>query len=219
MAMTTGQRTVAAFVLGGALAAAVIGGWLRLSSTLDRTAGQQVHLLDPAKIELIRTPGGHLQVSEMAKAEEFGWQTSWECPLLDCSRLPRTVSRVRVQARYVYRIPLAAEWRLEPRGDHYRLTVPPLQLQAPVGFDTSTMEIVTTERSVLSPAAPANREKALRHLGPELARRGASPAYLAAQQKNAEQTVREFAQKWMREQGGGPLARPIRVEWDGPSPM
>ncbi|MDH6593387.1 hypothetical protein M2165_003276 [Variovorax sp. TBS-050B] len=213
------RKNLLFFVLGGAMAAAVIGGWFRLNATLGGTAGQQVQLLDPARIELIRTPGGHLQVSEMAKVEEFGWQTSWDCPLVDCSRLPKTVSRVRVQARYVYRIPLAAEWRLRPEGDHYVLTLPPLQLQAPVGFDTANMEIVTTEQSVLSPAAPANREKALRHLGPELARRGASPAYLAAQRQNAEQTVREFAQQWMREQNGRPIARPIRVEWRGPDPM
>lgn len=214
------RRNLLFFVLGGAAAAAVIGGWLRLDASLGGTAGRPVQLLDPARIELIRTPGGHLQVGEMAKAEEFGWQTSWDCPLVDCGQLlPKTVSRVRVMARYVYRIPLAAEWRLEPEGDHYRLTVPPPELQSPVGFDTASMEIVTTERSVLSPGAPANREKALRHLGPELARRGASPAYLAAQRASAEQTVREFAQRWMREQHGRPIARPIRVEWNAPAPM
>ena len=200
----------------GILAVAVLGGWQQLAK-VGTTSERRVETLDPARIELIRTPGGVLQVSEMAKAEEFGWQTAWECPFVDCGGLPRTVSKIRVNAHYVYRIPLAAEWRLEPDGDHYRLTVPPLQLQAPVGFDTRRMEIVTTERSVFSPAVEPNREKALRHLGPELAQRGASPAYLEAQQRNAEETVREFARKWMLEQGRTPT-RPIRVVFSGPNP-
>jgi hypothetical protein len=168
-------------------------------------------------VELIRTPGGFLQLTAMGKVEEFGWRTAWACPLVDCTRLPKTVSKVRVRAHYVYGIPLAAEWRLEPEGDHYRLTVPPLQLQRPVAFDTTSMEVVTTESSLLSPAAPPNRENAVRHLGPELAQRGASPAYVDAQQKHAEQTVREFAAKWMLEQGKK-IERPIKVVFSGPAP-
>ncbi len=154
----------------------------------------------------------------MRKREEFGWQTSWECPLLDCSQLPKTVSRVRVTAHYVYRIPLAAEWRLQPDGDHYTLAVPPLQLQRPVAFDTGSMELATTEESILSPGAAANREAAVRHLGPELTARGTEPAYLRAQQQSAEQTVREFARKWMLEQGHRP-DRPIRVVFTAPDPF
>lgn len=203
--------------VAGIAAVAVFGAWHRLGP-IGITAEQKVEILDPARIELIRTPGGFLQVSAMAKTEEFGWQTSWDCPFLDCTKLPRTVSKIRAKAHYVYRIPLAAEWRLKPEGDHYRLTVPHLQLQRPVGFDTANMEIVTTEESVLSPAAAPNREKALRHLGPELARRGVSPAYMDAQQRSAEQTVREFARKWMLEQGKK-LERPIDVVFDGPNPL
>ncbi|HVE52200.1 MAG TPA: hypothetical protein VNB23_02325, partial [Ramlibacter sp.] len=179
------------------------------------TGGKSVEVLDPARVEFIRTPGGFLQVGEMRKVEEFGWQTAWECPVVDCSKLPKTVSRIRVKAQYVYRIPLAAEWRLEPEGDHYKLTVPPLQLQRPVAFDTASMEIVTTEQGVFSPAAAPNRENAVRHLGPELAQRGASLAYMDAQQKPAEQTVTEFARKWMLEQGRK-SDRPIKVVFNGP---
>lgn len=39
-----------------------------------------------------------------------------------------------------------------------------------------------------------------------------------AQQKNAEQTVREFMRKWMLEQGKK-SERPIRVVFNGPNPL
>lgn len=211
------MKRLARLALGGIAALALLALW-NPQSRLGPTAQQPVEILDPARIQLIRTPGGYLQVGEMAKVEEFGWQTSWTCPFIDCSRLPKTISRIRVKAHYVYRIPLAGQWRLEPEGSHYRLRVPALQVQAPVAFDTTRIEIVTTEKSVMSPAAGPNRDKALRHLGPELARRGASAAYLDAQQRAAEQTVREFAQKWLVEQGGK-VERPIEVVFDAPAPL
>lgn len=205
-------------LVAGVVAAAVASGlWWR--SVRQGPAGEQrVDVLDPARIQVIRTPGGFLQVSELRKVEEFAWQSSWECPIVDCSVLPKTTSRVRVQAHYSYRIPLAAEWRLEPDGSQYRLIVPPVRLQEPVAFDTTTMELVTTEKSVLSPAVGPNRERVLRHLGPELAQRGASLPYLDAQHRFAEQTVREFARKWMLEQGKK-IDRPIRVVFNGPNPL
>jgi hypothetical protein len=211
------KRSTSFALLGAIAVLTVVGVWHQLAK-IGAVREQKVESLDPARIELIRTPGGFLQVGAIAKSEEFGWQTAWECPIVDCTQLPRTISKVRVKAQYVYRIPLAAEWRLEPEGDHYKLTVPPVQLQRPVAFDTGSMEIVTTEQSVFSPAAAPNRENAVRHLGPELAQRGASPAYLDAQQRNAEQTVREFARKWMLEQGKK-TERPIQVVFKGPNPL
>ena len=214
---STMKRSSSFLVLGAIAVAAVIGLGYQLAK-IGSVHEQKLETLDPARIELIRTPGGFLQVGAMAKVEEFGWQTAWECPFVDCSQLPKTISKVRVKAQYVYRIPLAAQWRLEPEGNHYTLTVPPVQLQRPVAFDTGSMEIATTEQSVFSPAAAPNRENALRHLGPELAQRGASAAYLDAQQRNAEETVREFARKWMLEQGRK-TGRPIKVVFNGPNPL
>ena len=181
-----------------------------------RSPEERVEILDPAKVQMIRTPGGLLEVSAMEKVEEIGWRTSWDCPIVDCSGLPQTVSKIRIKAHYAYQIALAEQWRLEPEGDHYKLTVPPLQLRQPVAFDTQGMEI-ETKAGVFSPAAAPNREKAIRHIGPELAQRGATAAYLDAQQRTAEKTVREFAQKWMFEQGKK-TARPITVVFTGPNP-
>jgi hypothetical protein len=69
----------------------------------------------------------------------------------------------------------------------------------------------------ISPAAAPNRENAIRHLGPELAQRGASDGYLDAQREAATKTIREFAEKWMREQGRK-LGRPVVVTFTGPDP-
>ena len=179
---------------------------------------QGVAGLDPARIVLLRTPGGFLEVGALEKVEEFGWSSRYTCPIVDCpDLLGPTISRIRVRARFVYRIPLAAEWKLVPRGDHYELAVPEPQLQVPVAFHTQDMQIQTTEKSWLSPPAAPNREAVVRHLGPELARRGAGAAYLSAQQPNAEKTVAEFAQKWMLEQGAKP-ALPVKVKFRGVDP-
>jgi hypothetical protein len=114
-------------------------------------------------------------------------------------------------------VPLAEQWKLVREGDHYVLTVPEPQLQVPVAFHTNDMQVRTTEASWLSPPAAANREAVIRHLGPELARRGAEPAYLQAQRAGAEKTVQEFARKWMLEQGQQ-AALPIRVRFQAPDP-
>jgi len=210
------MKYVTSLTLAAVALAAVLGAWYQVGKS--SISEQEVEIVDPARVEFIRTPGGFLQVGEMRKVEEFAWQTAWECPFVDCSKLPKTISRIRVKAQYVYRIPLAAQWRLEPEGDQYKLTVPPLQLQRPVAFDTTSMEIVTTEQSVFSPGAAPNRENTVRQLGPELAHRGASLTYMDAQQNTAEQTVREFARKWILEQGKR-IERPIKVVFNGPNPF
>jgi hypothetical protein len=210
------MKLIAPIAVSTVVAIAMIGAWQQLDK-LGSTTQTRVEVLDPAKVELIRTPGGFLQVTELRKVEEFAWQTGWACPVLDCSKLPKTISKIRLKAHYVYRIPLAGQWRLQPEGQHYLLSVPPLQLQQPVAFDTTSIEMVTTESSILSPPVAPNRDKLLRQLGPELAQRGAGAAYTDAQQLDAERTVREFAQKWMLEQGRK-IERPIHIKFNGPNP-
>jgi hypothetical protein len=201
-----------AFTLLLAVAAA---GWLFFTRS-GVLVQERLGLLDPARIVIVRTPGGLLQVSTVEKAEEFGWKTSWDCPLVDCSRVvPPTVSHVRVKASYVYVVPLAAEWKLEPKGDHYELRVPPLQLQEPVGFSTQDLQI-RTQTTWASPSVTGNREQLLRHLGPELAARGRQVEYLQAQRDAAAKTVEEFARKWMREQGVR-ADKPVKVQFGAPA--
>lgn len=196
------------WLLGAAALAAVVTAWMFVAPPRE----ERVAVLDPARIVLVRTPGGFLEVGALEKVEEFGWSSRYTCPLIDCpALLTPTISRVRVRAHYVYRVPLAAEWKLVPQGDHYLLTVPEPQLQVPVAFHTGDLQI-HTESGWLSPPAAANREAVIKHLGPELGRRGVDPAYLQAQRPAAEKTVQEFARKWMLEQGQK-ADKPVKVEF------
>lgn len=205
------QAAAVLVVVAIAIAAAVSSRW-----HARKEQAQQV--LDPARVVLLRTPGGFLEVGSLEKAEEFGWSSSWDCgPVADCGKLfGPTVSRIRVRARYTYRIPLADEWRLQREGAQWRLQVPQVQLATPVPFHTQDVEI-STSSGWLSPPVDPNRELLLKNIGPELARRGTDPAYLRAQRPLAEKTVAEFARQWMLEQRkGGDL--PVRVTFDGPPP-
>lgn len=193
-----------------AVLAAAAAAWLAQAPRSEAVA-----MLDPAKVILLRTPGGFLEVGALEKVEEFGWSSRYTCPVVDCPNLlTPTVSRIRVRAHFVYRVPLAEQWTLAPQGDHYVLTVPQPQLHLPVAFHTRDMQIQTTEKGWLSPAEGPNREAVVRHLGPELAKRGIEPGYLQAQRPAAEKTVQEFARKWMLEQGQR-SALPIEVRFQG----
>jgi len=186
-----------------------------VSSSLHQRREERTDLLDPARVVLLRTPGGYLEVGSLEKVEEFGWSSSWNCgPVADCGKLfGATVSRIRVRAKYTYRIPLADQWRLVQDGQQWRLRVPAVELGKPVPFHTEDVEIQTTA-GWLSPPAGPNRELLLRNLGPELAKRGGQPAYLEAQRPMAQQTVVEFARKWMLEQDKG-SELPIQVTLGG----
>lgn len=191
--LTTQQAAGVFVAVAVAIAAAVSSGW-RLRNEQSR------QVLDPARVVLLRTPGGFLEVGSLEKAEEFGWSSSWDCgPVADCAKLfGPTVSRLRVRARYTYRIPLADQWRLVRDGAQWRLQVPQVQLATPVPFHTADVEI-STSSGWLSPPVGPNRELLLRNIGPELDRRGTDPAYLEAQRPLAEKTVAEFARQWMLE--------------------
>jgi hypothetical protein len=194
------------------IVAATAFGFHRRTTGLG-TADDAVELIDPARVVVLRTPGGVLQVAHLERWEAVEWKTSWTCPLIDCSRLPQTVSRVEVTARYTYTIALAKDWKLQPRDGAYLLKVPLPQLQIPVAFETSTMRIETKERGLFSPDAAANRELVVKHLSPTLAQRGAAPAYLRLVSASADATVREFARKWLLEQNGTTLNRELVVEF------
>ena len=174
---------------------------------------QAVTALDPARIRIVRTPGGMLEVATLQKLEEFGWQVAHTCPVIDCGELlGRTTSEIKVTAHYTYRIPLEPQWTLRFDRDHYELVVPLLEPKAPVAFDTSGMQIRTEKGGWLSPATGPNREAVVRHLGGELARRAERPENKRLAEQSAAATVAEFAGKWMGEQME-PAQHPIRVSF------
>ena len=165
------------------------------------TKQERVALLDPAQVIVLRTPGGMLEVATLSRIEEFGWQTTYSCPLIDCGKLlGATVTRLRVPVNYTYRIPLAETWELRPERDAYVLVVPAVQPALPPAIDTAHLQM-ETRGAWSSPGQDLNVQSTLRQLGPELERRATLPPYLLMQEPHAAKTVAEFAQAWMREQG------------------
>jgi len=160
------------------------------------TREQATTALDPSMVRIVRTPGGMLEVATLQKVEQFGWQVSHTCPVIDCGELlGKTTSDIKVTAHYTYRIALAPQWTLRLAKDHYELVVPPLEAKAPVAFDTAGLEIRTEKGGWLSPASGPNRDAVVRHLGAELARRAQRPEYLRLAEQDAAVTVAEFARK------------------------
>jgi hypothetical protein len=208
------QRRAATLVgigvaLGLAIAAA--GTWFSFGSRENA-----VTVLDPARVRIVRTPGGMLEVATLQKVEEFGWQVSHTCPLVDCGELlGKTTSEIKVTAHYTYRIPLEPQWTLRFERDHYELVVPPLEPKAPVAFETAGMQVKTERGSWLSPAAGPNREAVVRHLGSELSSRAQRAENKRLAEQSAALTVAEFARRWMTEQMQPPQ-HPIRVTFKEP---
>ncbi len=165
------------------------------------------------EIVILRTPGGMLEVSTLIKNEEFRWQTTYTCAPFDCGRmLGKTISDVRVPVHYTYRIPLAAEWKLQFKADHFELTVPQVEPKFPAAIDLTKIEMRTKD-TWLSPGTQEHRESVLKNLLPDIDRRAAQRNYIDAQREYARKTVIEFAQKWMIAQNVEPNKRnlPIRV--------
>ncbi|MBU1440143.1 MAG: hypothetical protein KJ832_02395 [Gammaproteobacteria bacterium] len=195
------------------LVSVVIGAGVLVNPAWLRSVQQKIFALDPAQVVVLRTPGGFLEVSTLVKSEEFGWRSSYTCLWRDCGWLMgERVGRIRVPVYYTYRIPLAQNWTLRLEGDSYVLGVPAPQPLLPPGLDTAKAEFTSTQGGLLAPSAAANQANLLKNLGPELAQRAQRVDYLQQQMPAAEKTVKEFAEKWMKEQLKSP-ARPVRVEF------
>jgi len=183
----------------------------------DTTSEVKIPKLAKDEIVTVRTKGGRLQVSTLVKNEEFVWQTSWTCPLIDCGKhLPKTVSEVRLPVHYTFAIPLAKEWSLKFRGEYFELKAPKEEVNLPPGLELSKLEM-KTNKGWISPDAADNQASLMKHLGSELAARAARADYLSAQRDEARKTVAEFARKWMVEQGlgKGKADYPIKVFFEG----
>ncbi|RZL86817.1 MAG: hypothetical protein EOP82_28640 [Variovorax sp.] len=178
-----------------------------------RSAEEQVTMLDPALVIVLRTPGGFLDVATLVKTEEFRWRSSLTCMGRDCGPLlGERIGQIRVPVHYTYRIPLAASWTLRLQGDAYVLSLPAPVPLLPPGIDTAKAEVTSESGGLLPPSNAANQANLLKHLGPELAERAQRMEYLRQQMPAAQKTVSEFAEKWMKEQIKG-SPKPVRVEF------
>ena len=196
-----------------AIGVGVAGALLYVRGLPWRSTEEQVRTLDPAQVVVLRTPGGFLEVSTLVKNEEFRWRSSYTCMGQDCGGLlGERIGQIRVPVHYAYRIPLAETWTLTLDGDAYVLSVPAPQPLLPPGIETQKAEITSERGGLLAPPAAGNQAMLLKNLGPELAQRAQRIEYLQQQTPAAEKTVREFAEKWMKEQRTEPT-RPVRVEF------
>jgi hypothetical protein len=153
------------------------------------------------EVIVLRTPGGMLEVATLVRNEEYKWKTEYSCPILNCGAIfGRTISDLRVPVHYTYRVPLAAEWRLQARDAYLELIAPREQAKLPAAVELSKLQI-HTQKGWLAPSTATHRESLLRHLGPELDARASRKEYIEAQRSEARRTVAEFARKWMVEQG------------------
>jgi hypothetical protein len=207
---TFGWKLIA-LVFAAVIAVLVV--WPRL---MGKTGEEKVSTLDMDAIVVVRTKGGKLQVSSLVKNEEFAWQTSWTCPLIDCNSLPKTVSEVRLPVHYTFAIPLASEWNLKFRGTHFELNVAKEEANIPPGLEVDKLEM-RTSKGWFSPNVAENQISLMKHLGPELATRAVKSSYVSAQRDEARKTVAEFARRWMVEQGVGKdkADYPINVLFEG----
>jgi hypothetical protein len=207
------MRRIAIFSVVGL--ACVLAAYTSVRLIRETSIGQ----LDGDQILIVRTPGGMLEVTTLIKNEDFAWRSQYECPFVSCAWLLKpTISEIRIPVHYTYRVPLAESWSIVRKRTHYELTVPPEQPTKPAAMDFTKMQL-KTDRGWLSPSTQANREMLLRQLGPELERRSTLQSYVAAQRPKARQTVSEFAQKWMREQGVDKKLNglPVKVLFKGES--
>jgi len=202
-------------VWAAAAAVAVAGAFLYTRGASLGSVEEKVSTLDPAQVVVLRTTGGFLDVSTVVKNEEFRWRSSYTCLWRDCSSLiGERIGRIRVPVHYTYRIPLAESWTLKLDGNSYVLSVPAPKPLLPPGIDTAKAEISSERGGLLPPSSAANQANLLKNLGPELAERAQRIEYLQQQMPSAEKTVKEFAEKWMKEQVKGPTV-PVRVEFRG----
>jgi len=162
--------------------------------------------------KVFRTPGGMLQVAELVKQETLAWDIQWNCPANLCKGLPAANSQIFGQAHYTYRIPLSAHWVLEKVSQtplRYRLKVPKPEPQLPVTVNLSTIQ-VRHGGGMFAPAG-LNQQTMQSYMQPSLNERAKSDPYFEAVRADAEKTVKEFAQKWMRD-GKSELDEPAEIE-------
>ena len=177
---------------------------------------ESITVLPADEVVVIRTPGGFLEVSTLTKNEEYSWKTKWDCPVNLCNILGETVSEIRVDAHYTYRVPLAKTWKLTFRGEYFELKVPRVEPKIPVAIELAKMKI-KAEGGWFSPDKLINQQSLLNKLGPILEERSKLPSYINLQREFSAKTVAEFARKWMAEQGGSKAIAdyPIKVFFEG----
>jgi hypothetical protein len=174
-------RTTAAAALVGSLALNAFLAWRSVQS------GQhvEVQLSAPDRIEVIRTPGGLLQVSTIKSPETFQATTDHRFLGID---LGQTTTQIRVPAVFNYHVELAPEWKVTVHGNAVLVIAPAIKPTLPVAIDTARLEKFSSGTWSLF-TGPGELDALQRSITQTLALKAATPSYLAFQ--------REFVAKWL----------------------
>lgn len=168
-----------------------------------------VQLQSPDRVEVIRTPGGLLQVSTIRSPETFQATTDHKLLGID---IGETATQIRVPAVFNYHVELAPEWRVTVTSDTVLVIAPVVQPTLPVAIDTARLEKFSSGTWSLF---TGTRELDLlqRSITQTLAVKAATPSYLNFQREAARQTVQEFVAKWLvtQERYRAQAPRAIRV--------
>ena len=152
----------------------------------------------PDRIEVIRTPGGLLQVSTIASPELF--QTMHDHTIFGLP-VGKTTSQIRVPATFHYHIELAPEWKITVRGKAITVIAPRVKPTLPVAIDTVRLEKLTSGAWSLF-TGKAELDVLQKSISQALAAKASSPQFIQLQREAARKTVTEFVAKWVLEQKG-----------------
>lgn len=153
----------------------------------------EVQLQAPDRVEVIRTPGGLLQVSTIQSPETFQATTDHRLLGID---LGQSVTQIRVPAVFNYHVELAPEWRVTVTDDTVLVIAPAVTPTLPVAIDTALLEKFSSGAwSVFTGARELDLLQ--RSITQTLAVKAATPSYLKFQREAARQTVQEFVAKWL----------------------
>lgn len=151
-------------------------------------------VLQPAsKREVMRTPGGLLEVSTVTSEERFESSTSHTVLGFPVGK---TVAMVKVPAVYRYHIPLAKDWVFRADDGTLLVIAPKVAPSLPVAIDTTRIEYFSNGlwSAFTGDAAIKGLTKSIT---PALEKRAATAEMLLLQRESARQTVSEFVRKWV----------------------
>lgn len=198
-------RSIAAAALVASLALNAIYAW----RSLQPGRHVEVQLASPDRVEVIRTPGGLLQVSTIKSPETFQATTDHRFLGVD---LGQTTTQIRVPAVFNYHVELAPQWKVTVHANEVLVIAPAIKPTLPVAIDTARLEKFSSGTWSLF-TGPGELDALQRSITQTLALKAATPSYLAFQRAAARETIQEFIAKWLLTQKQfDALAKPsIRV--------
>jgi len=186
------------------LGALGLGGALALGSMTPTSGIAPSKILDAIRstpseeVIVLRTPGGLLEVSRIYATELIDARVTHKLFGIEIGEL---VPRIRVPAVYRYHIELAPEWRVLRTDGVFTVVAPRVQPSLPVAVDFMGIEKDVAGTWILLPWKSADDLNDLeRGITEKLAQKAASRDYIDRQRRDARETVREFARKWLAEQ-------------------